>query len=130
MKTEVDVVRVKRIKAGSLAALVFSGSAMLMIPMCVLFGLCALFGARTVHFNGTYITGIGGFLLSLIYGPLFTGIVGVLTWPAAYLGIRVIGHFRPFSIEYVAPLDQRPNQALEPTATAVTPPAAQEPRQP
>jgi hypothetical protein len=34
------------------------------------------------------------------------------------------------SDERWASKDQTPNQALEPTATAVTPPAAQEPRQP
>lgn len=89
---------------------------MLMIPMCVSFGILAFFGAKTVHVNGTYVTGLGGFLLSLVYGPLFTGIFGLFGWAAAYLGIRLIGRFRPFRIEYVAASEQEPNQVPEPTA--------------
>jgi len=33
---------------------------------------------HTVHVNGSYVTGIGGFLLSLVYAVLFTGIFGLL----------------------------------------------------
>lgn len=108
MKTNVDLVYVKRIRAGSLAALVFSGTAMLMIPMSVLFGILAWAGMHTVHVNGSYVTGIGGFLLSLVYAVLFTGIFGLMAWPAAYLGILVVGHFRPFRLEYVAPEEAPP----------------------
>lgn len=103
MKTNVDLVYVKRIRAGSMAALVFSGTAMLMIPMSVLFGIMAWCGMHTVQVNGAYVTGIGGFLLSLVYAVLFTGIFGLIAWPAAYLGIRLVGHFKPFRLEYVAP---------------------------
>lgn len=102
MRSNVDVVYAKRIKAGSLAALVFSGTAMLLIPLCVFFGVLAFFGAKTVRLNGAYITGVGGFLLSLVYGPLLTGIFGLFAWAAAYLGIRLVGRFKPYRIEYVA----------------------------
>jgi hypothetical protein len=110
MKMNVEVVFAKRIKAGSLAALVFSGTAMMMIPMCIFFGVLAFFGAKTVHINGTYVTGVGGFLLSLLYGPLFTGIFGLFAWAAAYLGIRLIGHYKPYRIEYVSAQGEVPNQ--------------------
>jgi hypothetical protein len=110
MNATVDVIHVQRIKAGSLAALVFSGTAMMMIPMCVFFGVLAFFGAKTVHVNGTYVTGIGGLLLALVYGPLFTGIFGVLAWPAAYLGVRLIGRYKAFRIEYVPAWSDLPNQ--------------------
>jgi len=119
MKSNVDVIYAKRIKSGSLAALVFSGTAMLMVPMCVFFGILAFFGAKTVQMNGSHVTGLGGFLLSLVYGSLFTGIFGLFGWAAAYLGIRLVGHFRPFRIEYVAARQEEPNQSLEPTAMAV-----------
>jgi hypothetical protein len=114
MKANVDVIHVKRIRAGSLAALVFTGSAMVMIPMCVFFGILALFGAKTVHVNGACVTGIAGLLLALVYGPLFTGIFGVLAWPAAYVGIRLVGRFKPFRIEYVPAQEQTPNQMTDP----------------
>ena len=109
MKPNVQVVYAKRIKSGSLAALVFSGTGMLMIPMCLFFGVLAFFGAKTVQVNGTYVTGIGGLLLSVVYGPLFTGIFGLFAWTAAYLGVRLIGGFRPFRIEYVAASREEPH---------------------
>jgi hypothetical protein len=115
MKPNVQVVYAKRIKSGSLAALVFTGTGMLMIPMCIFFGILAFFGAKTVHVNGTHVTGIGGLLLSLVYGPLFTGIFGLFGWAAAYLGIRFIGSFRPFRIEYVAASVEEPSPSPEPT---------------
>ena len=130
MKTSGDTVYARRIKSGSLAALVLTGVAALIIPLCIFFGVMAFFGAKTVQFNGAYVTGVGGLLLSLIYGPFFTAIIGLIGWAAAYLGIRAIGHFRPFKIDYVGKVDEEPNQSLLPTPTAVTPPAAQVSRQP
>ena len=123
MKTSPQTVHVKRIKVGSVAPMVFSGVAMMMIPMCVFFGILALFGAKTVHLNGEYIVGIWGLLLSLAYGPLFTGIFGLLAWPAAYLGIRIVGNYHPLTIEYIAAVGERPNQPSLPTPADVTPAA-------
>lgn len=129
MNTRVDVVYAKRIKAGSLAALVFTGTATLMVPMCVFFGFLALFGAKTVHLNGSYVTGIIGLVLSLVYGAFLTGIMGLGAWIAAYLGIRLIGHFRPYRIEYVAPLERTPNPAPPPPPAPGSSSVPQEPRQ-
>ena len=130
MKTSFDTVYARRIKSGSLAALVLTGVGALMIPLCIFFGVMAFFGANTVQFNGAYITGVGGLLLSLIYGPFFTAIIGLMGWTAAYIGIRVIGYFRPFKIEYVGLDDEGTNQAILPTATVVPPDAPHLPRQP
>ncbi|MBI5382514.1 MAG: hypothetical protein HZA31_11490 [Opitutae bacterium] len=110
MNSNTRVIYAKRIKSGSLAALVFSGTAMLMIPMCLFFGVLAFFGAKTVHVNGSYVTGIGGFLLSLVYGPLFTGIIGLFAWTGTYLAMRLVGHFRPYRIEYVDSGENTPTQ--------------------
>lgn len=116
MQPNVQVVYAKRIKSGSLAALVFSGTAMLMIPLSLFFGVLAFFGAKTVHVNGAYVTGIGGLLLSLVYGPLFTGIFGLFAWAAAYVGIRLVGRFKPYRLEYVAAEDEEARKVLEPTS--------------
>jgi len=106
-----------------MAKLVFIGSAMFMIPMCTFFGVLALFGGQTVTLGQSHVTGVMGLVLGLIYGPLFAGIFGLLSWPAAYLGVRLFGAIKPLQLEYVADVP-RPNQPLQATPAAVTPAAS------
>ncbi len=121
MNTKSDVIYAHRIKSGSLAVLVLSGTAMLMIPMCTIFGIMAFFGAKTVHLNGVYVTGLGGLILGCVYGPVFAALLGAFGWIAAYFGIRLIGHFKPFRIEYIPAFDVTP-APLEATAVPPVPP--------
>lgn len=125
MKMSIDVIHAKRIRSGSLAALVFTGTAMLFVPVCALFGFFALLGANTITLNRAHVTGIAGLLLGLVYGPLFAGIFGLFGWVSAYLGIRLVGHFKPYRIEYVPASEEPGVLAPQPPIIAVTVPVSE-----
>jgi hypothetical protein len=97
---------VKRIKAGSLFILVAAGICSIFIPLFIFFGILALFGCETVHLNGHPVFGIAGLIAALIMAPIFSFIFTVIVWLALYIGIRVCGSFKPFTIRYVA--DDKP----------------------
>lgn len=99
--TGVMKIRLRRIKAGSLFKLVFLTSSAIFMPMIILFGVLALFGAKTVTFSGEPVTGIMGLVTSLIMAPFFTLLFAVFLWVGAYLGIRIFGYFKPLEVEYV-----------------------------
>jgi hypothetical protein len=92
---------VRRIKAGSLFVLVAAGICSVFIPLFIFFGILALLGCQTVHVNGHPVFGIAGFIASLIMAPIFSFIFTVIVWLALYIGIRICGSFKPFTIAYV-----------------------------
>lgn len=94
-------IRIRRIKAGSLFKLVFIASGTVLMPMFVIFGIMALFGAETVTISNEPVTGIMGLIAALIMAPIFTLIFTIFLWIGAYLGIRLFGYFKPLEIEYV-----------------------------
>ena len=112
-----------------MAKLVFVGVGTMMIPMCVFFGILALFGAKTITLGSSHVTGISGLALGILYGFLFSGIFGALALPAAYLGVRIWGSFAPIKLELIGEVIE-PNQSVQTTPTAVTPAAEQPSRQP
>jgi len=103
MKNEnsIQIIRIKRIKAGSLFKFILIPSAAFMIPF-VLCGVAALFGAQTITVNKQYVTGVWGLIAALIMAPLFALIFLGFTWFFAYLGIRIIGRFKPLKLSYIS----------------------------
>ena len=97
--------RVRRIKAGSLFTLAAAGVCSVFIPLFIFFGILALFGCETVHFNGYPVFGIAGLIAALIMAPIFSFIFSVIVWLGLYIGIRICGSFKPFTIRYV-PVDE------------------------
>lgn len=61
----------------------------------------ALFGAKTVTFSGEHVTGFMGLVTALIMAPIFSLIFSLFGWIGTYFGIRIWGHFRPITLEYV-----------------------------
>jgi hypothetical protein len=98
----VKVIRVKRIKAGSLFKFILIPTSAFMIPFFILCGVAAFFGAQTVKINEQYVTGAWGLIAALIMAPLFALLSSAFTWVFAYLAIRIIGRFRPFTLSYVS----------------------------
>ena len=107
---------VRRFKAGSMLKLVFAMNAVVFIPLFVFFGVLAFFGAKTVTLSGEHVTGVKGLITALIFAPIFTGIISLFAWVGAYFAIRVLGHFKPLTLEYVpAPEENERRPASEPT---------------
>ena len=99
---DVPKISVRRIKARSLFILVAAGICSVFIPLFVFFGILALFGFQTVHVNGHPVLGIAGLIAALIMAPIFSFIFTVIVWLALYIGIRIFGSFKPFTIAYVS----------------------------
>ena len=59
-------IRIRRIKAGSLFRLVATGVFTVIVPLCVFFGILALFGFDTVHVNRRQVHGVEGLIDALI----------------------------------------------------------------
>jgi hypothetical protein len=93
---------VRRIKAGSLFVLVAAGVCSVFIPLFIFFGVLALLGCQTIHVNGHPVFGIAGLIAALFMAPIFSFIFTVIVWLALYIGIRICGSFKPFTIRYVA----------------------------
>lgn len=99
--TDTRRIVVRRFKAGSMFKLVLAGVSVFFGPMIIFFGVLAFFGAKTVQFSGEYVTGIKGLTTALIMAPFFIGVLSLFGWLAAYIGIRVVGYFKPLTLEYV-----------------------------
>ncbi len=78
--------------------LLFISNVMLWIPFGLIFGIAALFGAKTVTWNQEHVTGIGGLLLALALTAflcfLGTAVTGLMT----YLGLRLYTAVRPGAV--------------------------------
>jgi hypothetical protein len=99
---DVPKICVRRIKAGSLFVLVAGGICSVFIPLFIFFGILALFGCQTVHVNGHPVCGVAGLIAALIMAPIFSFIFTVIVWLTLYVGIRICGSFKPFTIAYVS----------------------------
>jgi hypothetical protein len=100
-QNQIQSIQFKRIKAGSLFKFIFIVTASIMIPFLILCGIAAFFGANTVTVNQKYVTGIWGLVSALIMAPIFSVVFAGITWLFAYISIRIIGKFKPFTISYV-----------------------------
>lgn len=98
-----------RIAAGSIYKLVFTGLLFGLLPLCVLFGIMALFGMSTVTWNDQPVTGPSALVVSPLIGVflslLFTAILGSVI----ALGLWVFSKFRPMNI-YVFPATNRSSE--------------------
>jgi hypothetical protein len=123
-------ISIRRIKSGSVFKLVFASVATVFVPMMLLFGVLAFFGADTVSVSGEHVKGVKGLVASIIMAPIFVVIFSLFGWLGAYIGIRVWGHFSPLILEYVPAPDPAPGHSQDPVPPVIAPPAGQDPRQP
>jgi len=97
-----QVLVVQKVKAASIYKLLLLGLATSFIPLGVLFGVLAFFGADTVKWNKEPIHGVVALLagpgISVFVALLFTAIVGTLTC----FGLWLISRIRPISIRVVS----------------------------
>ncbi len=121
--TKFEKAYIRRIQFSSLFKMCFLGGLVLIGPFMLLCGIAALFGAHTIEFNGRYVTGMFGFIQSLIMIPVFAAGMALCFGSICYVGIRVAGRFFSLELAFLRS-ENRPNQALLPTPMPVTPAAA------
>lgn len=91
-------ITLSRFEVYSVYKLIFIGLACSLIPLSVVFGVFALFGANTVNWNGQPLHGILGFIASPLIGAfitlLFTGLLGT----ACIFGLWLFSKVKPLSL--------------------------------
>src|SRR4051812_14468627 len=93
-------VTVRRVSFGSVYKLLVVGLACGMIPLGLVFGVMAFFGAHTVTWNQEHITGIAGLVAGPLMGAflavMFTAFFGSL----CIVGLWLFSRVRPMQIAF------------------------------
>lgn len=96
-----QVLTVRRLKAFTVFQLLFVGQTLAFLPLGVLFGVMACFGADTVKWNGEAVHGAAALLagpaICLLIAVVCTAFLGAFT----YLGLRLYARFRPLHLRVV-----------------------------
>lgn len=87
-----------RLYVGSVYKVVFIGLACFFVPLTLVFGLLALFGADMVFWNGQAIRGISGLLLSPVIGAMVVGFLSIFLGTACVVGLWLYSKFKPLSL--------------------------------
>jgi len=95
-----EVLEIKRFSFGTIYKILAIASGFSMVPLSILMGLCAFFGAETIVWNGQHLTGMRGLVVSPLVGVvlslIFTGFLGTLF----ACGLWLYSKFRPLEIEF------------------------------
>lgn len=91
-------IRVRRLSTGTIYKLVAVGLACSLVPLSILFGVAALFGANTVTWNGQHLTGVTGLIASPLIGLFTAAIATLLLGSACGLGLWLYSLVRPITI--------------------------------
>lgn len=95
-----ETIEIKRFSFGTVYKILAIASGFSMVPISVLMGLFAFFGAETIVWNGQHLTGLMGLIASPFVGIMlaliFTGFLGTLFACGLWLYSKV----RPLHIEY------------------------------
>lgn len=95
-----ETLKITRFSFGTVYKILAIASLFSMVPLSVLMGLFAFFGAETIVWNGQHLTGLMGLIVSPLVGfmlaLIFTGFLGTLF----ACGLWFYALFRPLEIEY------------------------------
>ncbi|WP_050477908.1 hypothetical protein [Herbaspirillum rhizosphaerae] len=95
-----ETMEIKRFSFGTVYKILAIASGFSMVPISVLMGLFAFFGAETIVWNGQHLTGLMGLIASPFVGIMlaliFTGFLGTLF----ACGLWLYSKFRPLEIEF------------------------------
>lgn len=95
-----ETLQIKRFSFGTVYKILFVAAIFSMVPLSVLMGLFAFFGAETIVWNGQHLTGLMGLIASPFVGIMlaliFTGFLGTLFACGLWLYSKV----RPLSLQF------------------------------
>lgn len=75
-----------------------TGLACSMLPLCLLFGVFAVFGYNTATWNGQAVYGWGGFFLSPVITAMITLFATLFLGTACVAGLWLLSKFRPLTL--------------------------------
>jgi len=96
-----ETLQIQRFSFGTVYKILFLASTFSMVPLAILMGLFAFFGAETIVWNGQHLTGLMGLIASPFVGIMmaliFTGFLGTLF----ACGLWLYSKFRPLHLSYI-----------------------------
>jgi hypothetical protein len=91
-------ITLSRLEVYSVYKLIFIGLACSLIPLGVVFGVLALFGANTVNWNGQPLHGFVGLIASPFIGAFITLLFTVFVGTACTFGLWLFSKVKPLSL--------------------------------
>lgn len=95
-----ETLQIQRFSFGTVYKVLFIAATFSMVPLAILMGLFAFFGAETIVWNGQHLTGLMGLIASPFVGIMmaliFTGFLGTLF----ACGLWLYSKFRPLQLSY------------------------------
>ncbi|THU01065.1 hypothetical protein E9531_09805 [Lampropedia puyangensis] len=93
-----EEITIQRISTRTILKLTSIGLLLSLVPMTLLLGVCAFFGASTVSWNQQPMTGLSGLLAAPLIGLFLAVIFSVLLGLCMALGLWLYSKFRPLQI--------------------------------
>lgn len=100
-----------RLYVGSVYKLIFIGLLCSMVPLSVLGGVLAIFGADTITWNGQTIYGFAALLVSPLVGIVSAGIFTLFLGTSCMAGLWLFSKFKPLSL-WVRNVKAHPGETL------------------
>lgn len=96
----IGVLEVRRLTTGSVFKLVAVGLFSAWVPLMLLFGLAAMFGAGTVSWQGNEVSGVPALFTAVFAGVLMAGLGTLLFGATMALGLWLYSLLRPMELVY------------------------------
>ena len=102
---------IQRLRGATIFKLILLGNTIGAAVLMSVLGIFTLFGTEIIQWDGQYLTGMRGLLLSPLIGTVLGFIFGLFTALFTYVGLRLFARFKLFTIEYV-PANSNPRMAI------------------
>lgn len=96
----IGVLEIRRLTTGSVFKLVAVGLFSAWMPLMLLFGLAAMFGAGTVSWQGSEVSGVPALFTAVFAGILMAGLGTLLFGATLALGLWLYSLLKPMELVY------------------------------
>lgn len=97
MKMEITV---KKISKRSLFKMLFIGFSLSFFVFFLMCGIASIFGAETVKWDETPVTGVSGLLLALAMWPIFSFFLALFMWCFVAFGLWIYSLAKPLNLVF------------------------------
>ncbi len=97
MKMEITV---KKISKRSLFKMLFIGFSLSFFVFFLMCGIASIFGAETVKWEETPVTGVSGLLLALAMWPIFSLFLALFMWCFVAFGLWIYSLAKPLNLVF------------------------------
>ncbi len=97
MKMEITV---KKISKRSLFKMLFIGFSLSFFVFFLMCGIASIFGAETVKWEETPVTGVSGLLLALAMWPIFSFFLALFMWCFVAFGLWIYSLAKPLKLVF------------------------------